>query len=344
MEGAAAPAAAPAPAAESSAPADLPAAPATAAASAAAAPPGQWSATGVPMDNEARNARAAFNSQIDRKVSKVMATTGANDVQARIALDSAGWDVDRAMASLLQSAGSGRKRSAPKSFDPMAGGPQVLSGKSKKKKKSAPKSKAAPKAKPAKAAKAAPAPAPVWVGEDGGASAFDEKAGLVASLVVPLARVRRIIVDEGDVKQVKPEALVIISKATELFVESTIEDAFRYTLGAAKAGATKGRGKARGKETMAYNDLANAVAGDERLSFLADVVPPKRRVVAPADESTEQPAAAAPSPTPAAAEAPAAAKAPAAEAPAAAAAAEVSAPAAENGTAAAPASAPLLLR
>ena len=223
------------------------------------------------MDNEARNARAAFNSEIDRKVSKVMATTGANDVQARIALDSAGWDVDRAMASLLQSAGSGRKRSAPKSFDPMAGAPQVLSGKSKKKKKSAPKSKAAPKAKPAKAA---PAPAPVWVGEDGGASAFDEKAGLVASLVVPLARVRRIIVDEGDVKQVKPEALVIISKATELFVESTVEDAFRYTLGAAKAGATKGRGKARGKETMAYNDLANAVAGDERLSFLADVVPP----------------------------------------------------------------------
>ena len=306
------------------------------------------------MDNEARNARAAFNSEIDRKVSKVMATTGANDVQARIALDSAGWDVDRAMASLLQSAGSGRKRSAPKSFDPMAGGPQVLSGKSKKKKKSAPKSKAAPKAKPAKAA---PAPAPVWVGEDGGASAFDEKAGLVASLVVPLARVRRIIVDEGDVKQVKPEALVIISKATELFVESTVEDAFRYTLGAAKAGATKGRGKARGKETMAYNDLANAVAGDERLSFLADVVPPKRRVVAPADESAEEPAAAAPSPTPAAAEAPAAAKAPAAEAPAAAAeaaaeaapaaeapAAEVSAPAAENGTAAVPASAPLLLR
>jgi hypothetical protein len=90
-------------------------------------------------------------------------------------------------------------------------------------------------------------------------------------LKVPLARVRRTVVD-GSVKQVKPEALVLIAKAAEMFVEYVVEQAYSYTLGAAKQ---------RGGEEQptSYVDLANAVGADSRLAFLADIVPPKRKIM-----------------------------------------------------------------
>lgn len=70
---------------------------------------------------------------------------------------------------------------------------------------------------------------------------------------------------EGDIKQVKPEALVLIAKATEMFVEYMAEDAFAYAMGAAKK-----RGGGPGTEQpTTYVDLANAVSADPRLTFLA---------------------------------------------------------------------------
>jgi hypothetical protein len=99
---------------------------------------------------------------------------------------------------------------------------------------------------------------------------------LAAQLKVPLARVRRTVVD-GDVKQVKPEALVLIAKAAEMFVDYLMEDAYGYTLGAAK---TRG-GK---EEPTSYVDLATAVGADPRLAFLADIVPPKRKLLAKAKQ------------------------------------------------------------
>ena len=82
-------------------------------------------------------------------------------------------------------------------------------------------------------------------------------------------------------KQVKPEALVLISKAAEMFVEYLVEGAYSYTLGAAKSrGGTQ--------EPTSYVDLANAVGADSRLSFLADIVPPKRRILPKAKQELAQ--------------------------------------------------------
>ena len=258
----------------------------------------------------------------------MVALASVSPADAVVALEAHEWVVDAAAKSLLQDPTS-RKRKAPPSFDPT---PQASTRAKPKKKSSKTKGKAQakPKAQPKAAAPKKPAvkpsastPSPrAGASSNGGSSQgdndsdasgrdLDEKshaAGEVpqapacpepqqrggcakpacprlAQLKVPLARVRRAVV-EGDVKQVKPESLVLIAKAAELFVEYLVESAYSYTLGAAKQ---------RGGEEQptSYVDLANAVGADSRLAFLADIVPPKRKIIAKAKQESAHEAAAA---------------------------------------------------
>lgn len=82
-------------------------------------------------------------------------------------------------------------------------------------------------------------------------------------------------------KQVKPEALALIAKSAEMFVEYLVEGAYSYTLGAAEQ-------RGRKEQPTSYIDLANAVSADSRLAFLADIVPPKRKLLAKAEAAPAQ--------------------------------------------------------
>ena len=280
-----------------------------------------------PRGAAAAAAAARMSDDRAEKVQQIVSLTSLKPADAEILLEAHGWDVGTIESLLHVQDPDSRKRKAPTSFDPtpQASSRTKPKKKSKTKAKAAatakpnakakPESKSKPKAavannsekKPSTPAASASAGASssTPMDSDGDASSrdLDEKSSAagevpraltpplirsrqspdcicLAQLKVPLARVRRTIVD-GSVKQVKPEALVLIAKAAEMFVEHLVEEAYSYTLGAAQR---------RGGEEQptSYVDLANAVGADSRLAFLADIIPPKRKVMpAPKQESAQ---------------------------------------------------------
>ena len=91
-------------------------------------------------------------------------------------------------------------------------------------------------------------------GEDG-----DDEDGEEEIVTLPLARVKRIMKCDKEVKTAAVDAAKVVSKATELFLESLTEGAF---LGM-KAGKRK---------TVKYDDLEGFVTRKPRLEFLHDHV------------------------------------------------------------------------
>ncbi|EEH55923.1 uncharacterized protein MICPUCDRAFT_40449 [Micromonas pusilla CCMP1545] len=89
-------------------------------------------------------------------------------------------------------------------------------------------------------------------GEDG-----DDEDGEEEIVTLPLARVKRIMKCDKEVKTAAVDAAKVVSKATELFLESLTEGAF---LGM-KAGKRK---------TVKYDDLEGFVMRKPRLEFLHD--------------------------------------------------------------------------
>ncbi|GBG62379.1 hypothetical protein CBR_g30333 [Chara braunii] len=94
----------------------------------------------------------------------------------------------------------------------------------------------------------------------GGTSLHSQSMSAVSSL--PLSRVKRLIKSEGGVQLVTAEANILITKATELFLESFVERAYERMLEDTRY-------------SLQYNDVAHAVAGDHRLDFLSDIIPQK---------------------------------------------------------------------
>lgn len=257
---------------------------------------------------EAESAAAGLTIEQAEKAQTIMSIASVSAGEAVAALQAYGWSVGVAAGTLLQGADS-RKRKQPTSFDPTPAVASRAKPKKKPKLKLSAPAAAAPKPKPAAKPAAAPKPKPAKnspptkapkdssaaaagsSAADDGDYVVDDKSGIVAELKVPLARVRRTVI-EGDVKQVKPEALVLIAKATEMFVQYMAEDAFSFAIGAAKK-----RGGAQGTEQVrfvanvrhfpthlgsfethlsveceqptTYVDLANAISADPRLAFLA---------------------------------------------------------------------------
>eukprot|EP00245_Coleochaete_scutata_P005926 TRINITY_DN19929_c0_g1_i1.p1 TRINITY_DN19929_c0_g1~~TRINITY_DN19929_c0_g1_i1.p1 ORF type:complete len:314 (-),score=65.00 TRINITY_DN19929_c0_g1_i1:309-1166(-) len=89
--------------------------------------------------------------------------------------------------------------------------------------------------------------------------------GIVGTLGLPLARVKRLIKEEGDIHLVSGEAGVLITKSVELFLELLTSETFKLM--------------ARdGRSAMQYKDIALAVNEQQCLDFLKDIVPTKVRV------------------------------------------------------------------
>ena len=78
-------------------------------------------------------------------------------------------------------------------------------------------------------------------------------------LQLPVSRIRTIMKSSPELTNVKPEAYVLITRATELFVQYLAQKAHTTAPGQ--------------KRTLEYNALSNVVSKDESLDFLEEIVP-----------------------------------------------------------------------
>ncbi|RPA88067.1 histone-fold-containing protein [Ascobolus immersus RN42] len=87
--------------------------------------------------------------------------------------------------------------------------------------------------------------------------------------VMPLGRVKKIIKLDDDVKACSNAAAFVVAGATELFV--------KYLAAHGMKGAKQDK-----RKTLQYRDLSNAVARNDSLEFLSDIVPqtlPYKKIV-----------------------------------------------------------------
>ncbi|KAK3260182.1 hypothetical protein CYMTET_30846 [Cymbomonas tetramitiformis] len=87
------------------------------------------------------------------------------------------------------------------------------------------------------------------------ASSLDEGE----DLILPLARVKRIARLDEDVRMIKPDALRLIAKSTELFLEAVVAEALKVT-------------KRKKRKTVVHSDLEMAVLTDGRMNFVSDLI------------------------------------------------------------------------
>uniref|UniRef100_A0A4W5LMB0 Chromatin accessibility complex protein 1 n=1 Tax=Hucho hucho TaxID=62062 RepID=A0A4W5LMB0_9TELE len=78
---------------------------------------------------------------------------------------------------------------------------------------------------------------------------------------LPMTRVKLIMKSSPDVSSINQEALLLTTKATELFVQHLALSSFN-----------NGPGK---DQTLLYSDLANTVEEKETFQFLTDILPKK---------------------------------------------------------------------
>eukprot|EP01102_Stenamoeba_stenopodia_P007446 TRINITY_DN2085_c0_g1_i1.p2 TRINITY_DN2085_c0_g1~~TRINITY_DN2085_c0_g1_i1.p2 ORF type:complete len:144 (+),score=44.85 TRINITY_DN2085_c0_g1_i1:166-597(+) len=94
------------------------------------------------------------------------------------------------------------------------------------------------------------------------------KGSGVDQIQLPIARVKKIIKADKDVKYLSGEASILLAKSAELFLEYLVTAAYE-------------RVKREKRRTLNYNDVATVVSEMDVLEFLTDVIPkqkPKREV------------------------------------------------------------------
>ena len=79
-------------------------------------------------------------------------------------------------------------------------------------------------------------------------------------LQIPKAAIKRIMKLDPEVSQVANDAVVLVAKATEMFLEKF-------------AGAARARATGRDRQTVTYEDLAVAARRESNYEFLTHVLP-----------------------------------------------------------------------
>ena len=95
------------------------------------------------------------------------------------------------------------------------------------------------------------------IGEDESAAVVEEKTEKLSKL--PLGRVKNIMKLDPDVNMASQECVFLISKATELFVDSLAKECYTYTV-------------QNKKKTIAKNDVDTAVEAVDCLAFLEGAI------------------------------------------------------------------------
>ncbi|KAL6068670.1 hypothetical protein QOT17_008088 [Balamuthia mandrillaris] len=86
--------------------------------------------------------------------------------------------------------------------------------------------------------------------------------------VFPITRIKKIVKSDPDVKLISTDAVHMISKSTELFLDYLTKQAYTYT-------------QEEGKKTLQYRDLAKCVEEVDVLDFLLDIIPPTENIRSP---------------------------------------------------------------
>ena len=68
---------------------------------------------------------------------------------------------------------------------------------------------------------------------------------LSPQIMLPKARIKRVMKADEDVKNIKPEAVIMVAKATELFVELLTEQAYRHAVADKRKGLSYKVSRAR---------------------------------------------------------------------------------------------------
>jgi len=79
---------------------------------------------------------------------------------------------------------------------------------------------------------------------------------------LPIARVRRIMKSDKDVKIISADALFLVTKSTEMFLEYLVKEAYKKTTHDSR-------------KILSYKDLATTVKDVDSLEFLDDIIPEK---------------------------------------------------------------------
>eukprot|EP01132_Coremiostelium_polycephalum_P000963 gene963-1226_t len=82
------------------------------------------------------------------------------------------------------------------------------------------------------------------------------------STQLPIARVKRIMKHDKDVKHISNDALMLIAKSTELFLDYIVKEAYKKT-------------SSEKKKILSYKDLSSTVKDLDNLEFLSDIIPEK---------------------------------------------------------------------
>ncbi|KAF5744694.1 histone-like transcription factor family protein [Tripterygium wilfordii] len=80
----------------------------------------------------------------------------------------------------------------------------------------------------------------------------------------PMNRIKRMVSDENPALKIKQEALFLVNKATEKFLEQFCEEAYEFSV----------RDR---RKSLGYKQLASVVSQERRFDFLSDFVPEKVR-------------------------------------------------------------------
>ncbi|XP_043210473.1 chromatin accessibility complex protein 1-like [Amphibalanus amphitrite] len=78
---------------------------------------------------------------------------------------------------------------------------------------------------------------------------------------LPLSKIRTIMKSSPDIELVSQESLPIVCRATEMFIQHFITQAYVHS---------------KDKKCIGYGDIAVAVENEENLHFLSDILPRKR--------------------------------------------------------------------
>ncbi|KAN0026238.1 hypothetical protein ACTFIV_007222 [Dictyostelium citrinum] len=77
---------------------------------------------------------------------------------------------------------------------------------------------------------------------------------------LPVARIKRIMRSDKDVKTISSDAVMLVAKSTEMFLDYLVKEAYK----------TSGK-----KKTLQYKDLASTIKGVDNLEFLSEIIPEK---------------------------------------------------------------------
>ena len=80
---------------------------------------------------------------------------------------------------------------------------------------------------------------------------------------LPVARVKRIMKSDADVRIISQEAVVLVSKAAEKLIEHLARESLKYS-------------EKDNRKVLQYSDLSDAVKNCEVFDFLEDIIPERK--------------------------------------------------------------------